>query len=304
MTRAVRDPESADGVKVTRTVMRYHGGKFAIRKWIIAHHPPCRIYVEPFGGAASVLLSRPRVYSEVYNDLDGEIVNVFRVLRDPAQAKDLMNLLYLTPYSREEFRQAYIASNDTVEQARRYIVRSFMGFGSASATQDCAEARGFRAPAVDYIATPTGCRAASNRSGTVAAHDWAHYPDALRGIVERLRGVTIENRDAVEVIRQQDHIDTLFYCDPPYPGSTRTSRNKQYRHEMSDDDHRALAEVLRSVVGKVVLSGYPCELYDRELYPDWKRFERRAMADGARARTEVLWLNPAAEAGMAQAVLI
>jgi DNA adenine methylase len=123
--------------------------------------PPHRTYVEPFGGGASILLRKPRSYSEVYNDLDGEIVNVFRVLRDPAQAKDLANMLRLTPFAREEFNGAYVTTDDSLEQARRTIIRSFMGFGSASANRN----------------HRTGFRANSSRSGTTPAHDWmnAHY---------------------------------------------------------------------------------------------------------------------------------
>src|SRR5690606_30121855 len=109
--------------------------------------------------------------------------------------------------------------------------------------------------------------------------------------VERLQGVVIENRDALEVIRSHDRHDTLHYIDPPYPLATRDA-GTDYRHEMTDDDHRELAAVLRSAKGMVMISGYPCDLYDRELYPDWHRVERQALADGARRRTEVLWISP------------
>ncbi len=265
----------------TRPVLRYHGGKWLLADWIIGQFPPHRIYVEPFGGAASVLLQKPRVYSEVYNDLDGEVVNLFRVLRESETARRLQEAVRLTPFAREEFLAAYEPADDPVERARRIVVRGFMGFGSASANRD----------------HKTGFRAQASRSGTTPARDWLNWPEAVPAIVERLRGVTIESRPATEVIRQQDHPDALFYVDPPYPFSTRALPRGAvqpfcYRHEMSDDDHRALAEVLRSVRGAVVLSGYPCDLYDAELYPDWRRVDRPAMADGARDRTEVLWFSP------------
>lgn len=249
--------------------------------WIISHFPPHRIYVEPFGGAASVLLQKPRVYSEVYNDLDGEVVNLFRVLRDPESAERLRESVRLTPFAREEFLAAYEPAEDAVERARRIVIRAFMGFGSAGASRD----------------HKTGFRAQARRSGTTPARDWMNWPEAVAAITERLRGVTIESRPAAEVIRQQDHADALFYVDPPYPYSTRSFPRGAvqpfcYRHEMTDDEHRALAEVLRSVRGVVVLSGYPCSLYDRELYPDWRRIERKAFAGGASERTEVLWISP------------
>lgn len=271
---------------IKRPVLRYHGGKFKLAKWIISHFPEHRVYCEPFAGAASVLLQKPRTYSEVINDMDGEVCNVFRVLRDPTQARELERLLRLTPFARIEFDAAYLAAADPIEQARRSIVRSFMGFGSAAHNSD----------------HKTGFRANSNRSGTTPAHDWCNYPNVLTEFTARLMGVVIENRAAAEIIQQHDSFETLHYVDPPYPLSTRNSLRKNgcYRFEMTDDDHRALASVLYEVFGMVVLSGYPCELYDRELFPDWQRIERPSFADGAEPRTEVLWLNAAASQRLAK----
>lgn len=263
----------------TRPVIRYHGGKWKLAPWIISHFPTHRVYTEAYGGAASVLMRKPRSYGEVYNDLDGEVINLFRVLQNPISAQRLRELLYLTPFAREEFELVYQRTEDPIERARRLIIVCFMGFGSNGHNN------GQR----------TGFRANSSRSGTTPAHDWANYPDALPGVIERLRGVVIESRDAIKLIEQHDSAETLHYVDPPYVHSTRSGRHQHdYRHEMTDDDHRRLAGALRAGKGMVVLSGYPCDLYDVELYPDWQRVERRHMADGARARTEVLWINPAA----------
>ena len=259
---------------MNRPVLRYHGGKWNLAPWIISHFPPHRIYVEPFGGAASVLLRKPRVYSEVYNDLYGEVVNLFRVLRNPAQARELIRIVTLTPYSRQEFEDAYIADGDPIEQARRTLVRAYFGFGAFSAA-------GGR----------TGFRTGFRRSGPAAANDWRHYPPVLAEAVERLRGVTIENRPAVDVIATYDDQTALFYVDPPYPLSTRGT-DAWYAHEMTDDDHRTLAAALHACAGMVVVSGYACELYDRELFADWTRIERSTHGDGARDRTEVLWIKP------------
>lgn len=263
----------------TRPVLRYHGGKFRLAPWIISHFPAHRCYVEPYGGAASVLMCKPRCYAEVYNDLDGEVVNLFRVLRNPAQARELERLLRLTPFAREEFEESYITAGDPIEQARRTIARSFMGFGSAAAN-----------------GRATGFRANTTRSGTTPAHDWASFPDVLPAFVERLRGVVVENRPALAVMEHHDGPATLHYVDPPYPTVTRSgNKSCTYRYEMTDDEHRELATALHSLRGMVVLSGYGCPLYDNELYPDWQRVERKAFADGARERVEVLWLNPAAQ---------
>jgi DNA adenine methylase len=253
----------------TRPLVRYHGGKWILAPWIIEHFPAHRCYVEPFGGGGSVLLRKPRSYAEVYNDLDGEMVNLFRVVRD--NGEDLRRLLELTPFSRVDFRESYEASGDALEQARRTVVRSFMGFGSNSHNKN------------------TGFRSNSNRSGTTPAHDWRNYPGALGAIIDRLRGVVIENRDAVEVMRAHDAETTLHYVDPPYVAATR-DKGGDYRHEMTDEQHRALAAALSELKGAVIVSGYPSPLYD-ELFAEWQRVERRALADGAAERTEVLWMH-------------
>lgn len=275
----------------SRPVLRWHGGKWLLAPWIIGHFPRHRVYVEPFGGAASVLLRKPRAYAEVYNDLDDLVVNLFRVLRDPESAELLRARLALTPFARTEFEAAWDDSGDDVERARRLIARSFMGFGS-NAHSDLGKG-----------AKTTGFRANSNRSGTTPAHDWANFPDVLPAVVERLRGVTIERRPAIQVMATHDGPDTLHYVDPPYLPETRNRKNRfdpkhQYRHELTIDDHVQLLEALRGLAGMVVLSGYPASLYDENL-PGWERVERSALADGARERTEVLWINPAAQKAMA-----
>lgn len=267
-----------------RPIIRYHGGKWKLASWIISNLPVHRIYVEPFGGAASVLLRKQRSYAEVYNDLDGEVVNLFRVMRDDGM--DLLSRLRLTPFAREEFINSYEQTDDKIEQARRTVVRAFMGFGSAAVTSARHTTNRFTSPS-------TGFRANSNRSGNTPAHDWKNYADAVPAIIERLRGVVIENKDAASIIEQHDTSETLFYIDPPYVFETRDS-GSDYRFELTDDDHRKLAEQLHQVTGMVMLSGYACEIYDNELYKNWERIERKALADGARERVEVLWMNPAA----------
>jgi len=283
-----------EAVTLRRPVLRYHGGKWRLASWVLSFFPPHRIYVEPFGGAASVLMRKPRSYAEVYNDLDSEVVNVFRVLRNPLTAKQLRELLTLTPFSRVEFEAAYQVVKDPIERARRTIIKSFMGFGSGS-IHDSSE-QGLSSPTWK---APTGYRANSNRSGTTPAHDWHHYPDSIEGFCERLRGVVVEHRPAEQVITAHDRAETLHYVDPPYVWDTRSKlkrrrQQRAYRHEMSNDDHRRLAQVLHNAAGMVLLSGYPCDLYDRELFPTWERHERASRADGALKRTEVVWLNPAA----------
>ena len=257
----------------SRPVLRWHGGKWKLAPWIISHFPPHRVYVEPFGGAASVLMRKPRAQAEVWNDLDGELVNLFCVLRG-ASAETLVRALRLTPFARQEFESAYGETDDPVERARRMVIRSFMGFGSNS------------------VHRLSGFRGNGIRAGTLPQYNWATYPDALQQIIERVSGVVVEHRDAVALMRQHDRRDALFYVDPPYVLSTRGDTHHDYAHELTNDGHAELLAFLAGLQGMVVLSGYPDALYDQAL-AGWRRVETLALADGARERTEVLWLNPA-----------
>lgn len=273
---------------ITRPPVRWHGGKFLLSRQIMPYLPPHRCYTEIFGGGAGVLLHKPRSAAEVYNDLDDDIVGLFRVLQDPASERRLIELLRVTPFARREFEIAYDPHPDPVERARRLIIRSFMGFGSNAHS---ATARGHQS---------TGFRSNSNRSGTTPAHDWWHLPDALPAVAERMRGVVIEHRDAVEVMVRHDAETTLHYVDPPYMHETRSSfkgGKSAYRHEMDGGGHARLLDALRALSGMVVLSGYATQIYDATL-KDWRRIEIAALADGARPRTEVLWINPAAAAAL------
>lgn len=263
-----------------RPVLRYHGGKWRLAPWIISHFPPHKVYVEPYGGAASVLLRKQRAWMEVYNDLDGSIVNVFRILRDPETAARLHRALELTPYARAEFELSYEPSDDPVEWARRTITQTFLAVGTSGRRIG---STGFRACAM---------RDFSRRTQT-GASDWRNYPRHLGAIIDRLRGVVIECRDALEVIAQQDGPDTLFYLDPPYVPETRSRSNRSRAYMVERVSHRDLAEVLHRAQGMIVLSGYPSDLYG-ELFGDWSRIERPALGDHGARRTEVLWLNRAA----------
>lgn len=273
--------------KSHRPVLRYHGGKWLLAPWIIEQFGPHRVYVEPYGGAASVLLRKPPAYAEIYNDLDAEVVGLFRVLQDPILSARLIELLRVTPFARKEFERAYEFTEEPVERARRLMMRSFMGFGSPGA-----------------MGRSTGFRSSSNRSGTTPAHDWANYADALPPIIDRLRPCVLECRPAIRVMEQHDGPETLFFVDPPYLPETRSGGNPhcvkhKYRFEMDAADHLEMLDFLQTLEGMVILCGYPSEIYDDRL-PAWLRKERAALADGARERTECLWLNPAAQQALAQ----
>lgn len=274
---------------VESPALRYHGAKFRLAPWILQHFPVHRCYVEPFGGAAGVLLQKPRAYAEVYNDLDGEIVNFFRVLRDRTLSAELLTQLELTPYARGEFDLSYEPAADPVEAARRTAVRACMGFGSAGATKG-----------------QTGFRVDTARPYGTAQHLWTRYPSQLAAVIERMQGVLIENRPAIDVMRQHDAIDTLHFVDPPYVLGTRVLQGAgskgYYRHEMTDDQHIELLAAVKSLQGMVVLSGYPSGLYEAEL-GGWRLHttaSRISAGRGTALRTECIWLNERCHEHLAQ----
>ena len=272
--RAVVSSDLLPVPNVKRPILRYHGGKWAIAKWIISHFPKHRIYTEAFGGAASILLQKPRSYSEIYNDLYGDVVNLFRVLRDAEKSAQLADALELTPYSRQEFIRAYEPTADEVESARKLVVRSFMGFGTKVAKNS--EANGFRGGAK--------CLRQS------VADEWSRMPVNVRAVAARMVGVVIEQRPATAVLTQYDTAETLHYVDPPYVKDSRGDDGDDYAHEMTDEQHRQLAKVLNGLKGAVIVSGYGSKLYD-ELFAGWRREELNTLADGARKRTEILWMR-------------
>jgi DNA adenine methylase len=259
----------------TRPVLRYHGGKWRIAPWIIKHFPEHRVYVEPFAGAASVLLRKPRSFAEVINDPNAEICNVFRVLRDKEQSAELERVLRLTPFHRKEFDEAHQPWPEQIEQARRTIARCMMGYGGTGHNPKLR----------------TGFRANGFRERVPPAMDWSTYPDQIELFNQRLRGVTIECRDAWEVIWLQDRDGCLFYIDPPYLLSTRSRTDKRYSHEYNHCQHVLLSIVLHQVEGMVVVSHYDCDLYDR-LYAGWMKVSKTARTDGGKKRVECLYISP------------
>jgi DNA adenine methylase len=225
----------------------------------------------------SVLLRKPRSKVEVYNDLDEEIVGIFRVLQDPTQCRELFRRLRRTPYARREFEQAFKMTDDPLIRTQRAIVRSYMSFHHESL----------------FNRRKTTFSDARHRGGNHSkAHEWMTYPRHLASICRRLRGVIIECRPAHDVIRAQDTHDALFFVDPPYVTATR-SHSGRYRHEMTKDQHVALLTLLRNIQGMAMISGYASDLYD-DLLHDWQRVERPhyAAASGSQPRTDVLWISP------------
>lgn len=262
----------------TRAALRYPGGKWKLAPWIIEHFPPHEVYVEPFCGAASVLMQKKRArQGEVINDLDSDVVNLFRLLREPEEAKRLIEQIELTPFARAEFEESYAEAEDPIEKARCYLVRAYMGQGSYLNYRN----NGFRS---------------RRNNDKFPARDWQLYPASLVSIIQRLQGVVIENRPAVEVIERYDSPRTLFYCDPPYVWESRSADcTRQYHYEMSDADHVELAKLLHNIKGMAIISGYWSALYDR-LFGDWKCYSHRHNKDRGTSSEECLWISPSCAA--------
>lgn len=253
---------------VKNPALKYYGGKFRLADWILKYFPKHLHYVEPFGGGAGVLLQKQPAILETYNDRDGDVVNFFRVLRN--QTEKLIKQIRLTPWAREEYESCLVNSGDKLEDARRFFVRLWMSLHSGTRLTTTAWRRGktVKSP-MKYI-----------------------HLENLYAVAERFYNVQIENRDALKLISEMDSPETLFYLDPPYPASTRTDKQR-YAFEMTDDDHRKLAESLLQLKGNIVLSGYQCSLY-AELFEahGWRRIDKSALANGGITRMESLWFPP------------
>lgn len=261
-----------------RIAFGWYGGKFAHLDWLLPLLPECHHYCEPYGGSAAVLLNRASSAVETYNDLDGEVVHFFRVLREQGEA--LIRAIGLTPFSREEF---FIACQPVprgashLERARRFFVRARQVRTGLAQTAT--------------LGRWANCKNTSRAGMSGVVSRWLGSVERLPEIAERLLRVQIENRPALEVVDLYDSERTLFYCDPPYMHATRGD-SKAYGFEMTESDHILLAKRLKKITGKAAVSGYDCKLYEK-LYAGWRR------VDGApkrchsikKERREVLWAN-------------
>ncbi|MCZ4258571.1 DNA adenine methylase [Sulfitobacter sp. G21635-S1] len=250
-----------------RPPLRWHGGKWRIAPWIIDLMPPHHAYIEPFGGGGSVLMRKDRVQLEIYNDLDGSLVDFMLCVRDSPD--ELIRAVAATPFARTVFEGE--CPDDPLLKAVHFLCRSHMGHGSSGNGR------------------ATGFRAAGRRAGSLPVHNWADMPWVLRETAERLRGVVIENRPAARIIEDHDEASALFYLDPPYLPETRDT-GADYRCEMTCSEHEALLNRILAVQGKVLISGYDSELY-RDVLSDWRAETLETVGDRACKRTEVIWAN-------------
>ncbi|MDT3416152.1 DNA adenine methylase [Brevibacillus aydinogluensis] len=260
-------------------ILHYPGSKWSMADWIIEHMPEHETYLEPFFGSGAVLFNKAPSKIETVNDLDGQVVNLFRVIRD--RPEELAKKIRWTPYSRQEYYESYELTGDELEDARRFLVRCWMARGAKTSDRT-----GWRHN-IDVSHCPN----------KTVPKQWMEMPEKIVVIAQRLQGIQIEHQPAVKLIERYRRPDVLIYADPPYLMETRHGR--MYRHEMTDDDHLELLDALDAHPGPVLLSGYAHPLYDERL-KHWHRETKIVQAEGGRRRTEVLWINPVAMNQMGQ----
>lgn len=259
-----------------RQLIKYPGSKWSLAEWITGFFPEHYTYLEPFFGSGACFFKKHPSKRETINDLDGQIVNLFRVCRN--RPDELARAIYLTPYSRSEYEkiqenhagEEIHLTGDEVEDARRFVIRCSQSFGSK-------------------LADRAGWKTNRNSNGPIAPKIWNKLPQTVMAVADRLKDAQIECKPAVELIQDYNFSDCLIYADPPYLGETRGGR--LYRVEMmQEQEHLQLLETLKKHQGPVILSGYENDLYNASL-SGWHKEQRSCYADGARARIEVLWMN-------------
>ena len=252
-----------------KTVLKYPGAKNRLAKWICSFIPEHDVYCEPFFGSGAVFFNKSRCHIETINDLHGEVVNFFKVLRD--YGCELSKLIDNTPYSREEYDESYKLNkkDSDLERARKFGVRCWQGFGCANLYHN-------------------GFKSGQQRVSPNPAKSWDKLPQTLIQAKDRLKGVQIECLDAIELLKRYDTKDVFIYLDPPYLLETRKSN--LYRHEMKDNQHIELLELIKNHPAKILISGYENDLYN-EYLEGWHKVQRKTIAEQGLQRVETLWMN-------------
>lgn len=253
-----------------KAIVKYPGSKWSIAQWIIGHFPDHHSYVEPFFGSGAVLFNKQRSHIETVNDMDGSVVNFFECIRDDPEK--LARAIYMTPYAREVYDRAFReVTEDKFERALNFCIRLNMGHGYRT-----------NGKKVGWKNDVQG------RERSYASRDWCSLPDRIMQAAERLRGVQIENRPAVDVIQRFNYTNVLIYCDPPYMLQTRYG--KQYRCEMEEADHEELLMLLLAHKGPAIISGYNTELYNNML-AGWNKYETNTYSQVCLRKREIIWMN-------------
>lgn len=253
-------------------ILKYPGAKWRIADWIIENMPTHHSYVEPFFGSGAVFFNKPQSNIETINDLDGEVVNFFEVIRD--MPEELAAKIHMTPYARAVYEgvyeQPYKTTDTKLDRALKFCIKINMSHGYR-----CNAKNGWK-------------NDVQGRERSYAVQVWNKLPEIIVQAAERLKEAQIEQRPAIEVIRRFNNPKCLIYCDPPYLLSTR--RGKQYNVEMSDREHEELLHALLVSKSKVIISGYESDLYNDAL-KNWRKKTGYSLTQSLRKAKEVLWMN-------------
>ncbi len=258
-------------------VLRYPGGKQKIAKWIIGHFPTHHSYIEPFAGSMAVLLNKEPSAIETVNDMDWNVCNLFNCIK--RDSEKLARYVAMTPYARDEYDNAFkigindlLCDADPLEKATRFLIQCWQGHGVRT--------NGYKVGWKNDV---------QGRENMYAVYNWYRLPEWIIGVVDRLKQVQIENRPALEVIKRFWYPNVFAYLDPPYPLGTRTA--KQYKHEMTDEEHVELLETMLQFPGKVIISSYDNDMYN-DLLKGWYKDSTGGYAEyHGEDRKEFIWMN-------------
>lgn len=252
-----------------KQILKYPGAKNRIAQWICEYIPKHEVYLEPYAGSLAVFFAKYPARIETLNDMDGNVVNYFRVIRE--KPEKLAIALRMTPFGRDEYNNAFeINPRDSdIERARKFAVRCWQGFGSSNLYKN-------------------GFRSSQQSVSPYTTKEWRRLPERLILASERLKNAQIENLPAMELIKRYDTEDVFMYLDPPYLHGTR--KDNLYKYEMDDDDHETLLKMIVKHPGKVLISGYENDMYN-EYLAGWKKVSKSTQAEAGIKRVETLWLN-------------
>ncbi len=260
------DVPDSDTMQI-KTILKYPGAKNRLADWIVSFVPEHKVYLEPFFGSGAVFFHKKKSRIETINDIDNNVYILFKVLRDAPD--ELIRRLYYTPYSREEYNQAFNATTDDIEIARRFLVKCWQGFGCSNVYKN-------------------GFRSSQQSISPQTTKHWGELPERMVWAADRLKQAQIECLPAVELIKRYDTGDVFIYLDPPYLHGTR--KGYLYKYEMADNEHIILLEMIRRHPGRILISGYENDMYNYIL-SGWHKANMNTQAESGLKRTEILWFN-------------
>lgn len=258
-----------------RAVLKYPGSKWNIARQLVELIPEHHSYVEPFFGSGAVLFSKPPSDIETINDMDGDVVNLFRCIQQDSEC--LARLVMTIPFSREEYDGQFAVEDSRLvcipdmRRAAGFLVKCWQGHGFRT--------NGYKVGWKNDV---------QGRESMYALWNWYRLPEWIVDIAERLRKVQVENRPALEVIKRFNYKNVFMYLDPPYLFSVRAG--KQYKHEMSEGEHEQLLKSILQSNAKIMISGYDSEMYNDYL-AGWQKETFKSCSEYGKCCTEIVWMN-------------